>query len=278
MNFLNVGRGMGRTFKPASFYLGDDDSFEHHGATVLLLVRNGVCKDWRDFCRVFHFDQDGREFHSGHFGLKGTIDKLQDAGLLESADRHFGPYRVTEAALESLHALGLSLTQAANLLRYSGMAVRPFFGKPARLDKAAHVFVVMPFAPALRPVFSGPIRRAARRLGLSVERADDIFSNGAIVVDIWKAIINSFVVVADCTGRNPNVFYELGIAHAVGKPVVLLTQESSDVPFDIRHLRLIRYKATAAGFQRLESALQKTLAKVQETVWVPEAKAKRRSK
>jgi hypothetical protein len=60
MNFLNVGRGMGRTFKPASFYLGDDDSFEHHGATVLLLVRNGVCKDWRDFCRVFHFDQDGR--------------------------------------------------------------------------------------------------------------------------------------------------------------------------------------------------------------------------
>ena len=107
---------------------------------------------------------------------------------------------------------------------------------------------------------------------MSVERADDIFSDGAIVEDIWKAIINAFVLVADCTGRNPNVFYEIGIAHAMGKPVVLLTQDSSDVPFDVRHLRLIRYKATATGFKRLESALQKTLAKVQEAVWIPEAK------
>jgi len=272
---------MTRSFLPPSFYLSDDDTFEHHGATVLLMVRNGVCRDWRDFCRVLRFDADGRGRHSGHLGLQHTIEDLQEAGLLESASGFRGPYRVTESALKILNALGLSLTQAANLLLYSGLAVRPFFGKPKRLAKAAHVFMMMPFSSELRPVFTGPVKRACRRLRLSVERGDDIFSGGAIVDDIWNSITNAFVIVADCTGRNPNVFYELGIVHAVGKPLVLLTQEQADAPFDIRHLRQIRYQPTPAGLKRLETALVRTLKEVQASVWIPEneiARRRRRSR
>jgi len=66
-------------------------------------------------------------------------------------------------------------------------------------------------------------------------------------------------VIADCTGRNPNVFYEIGLAHASGKPVILITQNSDDVPFDIRHLRYIQYDYTPRGMRVFEKRLVDTL-------------------
>ena len=49
------------------------------------------------------------------------------------------------------------------------------------------------------------------------------------------------VLVAELTSRNPNVYYELGIAHALQKPVVLISSNEEDVPFDVRHIRVIYY-------------------------------------
>ncbi len=67
------------------------------------------------------------------------------------------------------------------------------------------------------------------------------------------------MLVAELTGRNPNVLYELGIAHTLGKPVVMITQSLDDVPFDLRHHRSIPYTHTPRGAQQLEEALSKTL-------------------
>jgi hypothetical protein len=232
---------MSRTFRPKQICLSDDDDFEGHGAAVLLLVRNGAARNWTKLCHCFRFDRDPRAFHSGHLELKHTIEELIEAGLLQSKKTHLGPYKVTDKAYEALHALGASLTQVANMPYYGGLAVRPIFGKPQRPEKSAHAFVIMPFQEELRRVYDGPIRSACRKLHLSVERADDIFSSNDLADDIWNALVNSLVVIADCTNRNPNVFYELGIAHTLGKPAVMITQLKEDVPSDLRSFRYIEY-------------------------------------
>jgi hypothetical protein len=76
-------------------------------------------------------------------------------------------------------------------------------------------------------------------------RADaDIFGTGKIIDQIWSGINASKVLVAELTTRNPNVFYELGLAHALDKPVVLVSSNEEDVPFDLKHIRVIYYDVT----------------------------------
>jgi hypothetical protein len=102
---------------------------------------------------------------------------------------------------------------------------------------------------------------------MSVERADELSSTRAVMDDIWKGICNSGVLVADCTGKNPNVFYEIGISHTVGQPVILITQNRADVPFDISFLRYISYEATTRGLATLSRQLRKTLGAVRDAAW-----------
>jgi hypothetical protein len=73
-------------------------------------------------------------------------------------------------------------------------------------------------------------------------RADsEIFGTGKIIDQIMIGMSNAKVLVAELTGRNPNVFYELGVAHALKKPVVLVTADEQDIPFDVRHIRVMTY-------------------------------------
>ena len=106
------------------------------------------------------------------------------------------------------------------------------------------------------------IRKVAKKLDLTVVRADDIFTGNPVMSDIWKAINRARIVVADCTTRNPNVFYEIGLAHTIGKPVVLLTQDDKDVPFDLRHVRFIKYDFTPRGTAKLEETLGRTIESI----------------
>jgi hypothetical protein len=256
---------MSRTFRPRRIYINEDDDFEDHGAAVLLLVREEIALDWKTLCQAFGFDPTA--FHSGHYALQGTIEELVEADLLKSAHECSGPYQVTDHGYAVVHALGLSLTQAANMPYSSGLAARPMFGKPRRLEKAPHLFVLMPFTARLRAVYDGPIKAACRSLRLSVERADDIFSASEVVDDIWTAIVNSGALIADCTERNTNVFYEVGIAHTLGKPVVLISQEKDDVPFNLSYVRYIEYSMSPTGLRKLESALRRTLREIGKGIW-----------
>ena len=70
------------------------------------------------------------------------------------------------------------------------------------------------------------------------------------------------MVICDCTGRNPNVFYEIGIAHTLGREVILITQADADIPFDLRHLRYVRYLNNGEGLQTLRERLQPRLAEL----------------
>lgn len=117
-----------------------------------------------------------------------------------------------------------------------------------KLSKAASVsssdtcFVMMPFAPPLGDYYSKIYEPAVEKAGLKPVRADDdIFGTGKIIDQVWSGINSAKVLIAELTNRNPNVFYELGLAHALKKPVVLVCSNQQDVPFDLKHIRVIYY-------------------------------------
>jgi hypothetical protein len=120
---------------------------------------------------------------------------------------------------------------------------------------------MMPFMPDLDWLYVDLIKPAAEQFGLSVMRADEIFSPGAITEQIRVAIQQSRLCIADVTHKNPNALYEVGIAHTLGKPTLLLTRNIDDVPFDLRSLRLIVYEANQTQTARLnlERAIQNVL-------------------
>ena len=103
------------------------------------------------------------------------------------------------------------------------------------------------------------LKNVVEDIGLRCKRADEIFSTKPIIEDIIEHIQKARILIADLTGRNPNVFYELGFAHAIYKDVILITQNLEDVPFDIRHYRCIVYQDSV---ERLEEGLRRTLHEV----------------
>lgn len=102
-------------------------------------------------------------------------------------------------------------------------------------------FVLMPFAPEFDDIYTFLIHQGVCAAGFDVTRADDLLSHNNILKDILDCMINSDLIIADLTGSNPNVYYELGIAHAFKKRVILLTQDISELPFDLRSYRVISY-------------------------------------
>jgi hypothetical protein len=123
-------------------------------------------------------------------------------------------------------------------------------------------FVIMPF----RPKWSGYLyadifKPALSAAGLHPQRADEMMGRN-VLQDIWRAIYASRVIIADVTEQNANVYYELGIAHTLGKPTILLTQSIDAVPFDLRHQRLISYSDDLPGYRKIERELPRHLASI----------------
>jgi hypothetical protein len=122
-------------------------------------------------------------------------------------------------------------------------------------------FVMMPFANPVGGYYTSIYEPAIKRAGLTPVRADtDIFATGKIIDQIWSGLNQAKVLVAELTGRNPNVLYELGLAHALHKPVVLISSNEADVPFDVRHVRVIYYELTDPFWG------EKLIAKVAENI------------
>jgi len=100
----------------------------------------------------------------------------------------------------------------------------------------------MPFHSLFDAEYERVIRPAIEAVGLTCERGDEIYSPSPIIQNVWGRIRRARVVVAELSGRNPNVMYEVGLAHAIGKPILLLTRNEEDVPVDLRGLRYICYQ------------------------------------
>lgn len=124
-------------------------------------------------------------------------------------------------------------------------------------------FVIMPFGDGFDDIYKEIYVPAIKAAGLEPLRADEIYDNQPIIQDINHSIHSAKVILADVTGRNPNVNYELGAAHALGKEVIILTAKSEDVPSDYRHIRYIKYNRGDIDWNRtLFDAVLKTIQTV----------------
>lgn len=144
--------------------------------------------------------------------------------------------------------------------------INPIFGPASYSIDPRLAFVLMPFTDELTEIYNAFIKPTIEheKFGLVCRRADDIKSNRAIIQDIWKSVCEARVILADLSGLNPNVMYELGIAHTLGKETVLIYQRGGDVkfPFDLAHIRRIEYNNDAVGGKKLVDELGETLASI----------------
>lgn len=125
------------------------------------------------------------------------------------------------------------------------------------------ISVMLPFAAEFTPVFDA-LRQVGDGLGLRVMNANQVWEETEIIQDIFSLIYRSKVVICDFSGRNPNVFYEAGIAHTLGRPVIPIVQRVDDIPFDLRHHRHIVYLNNAEGRQTLLEELTPRLRTLSE--------------
>lgn len=120
------------------------------------------------------------------------------------------------------------------------------------------IFVLTPFHDDFDDEFQ-TVARVGRDFGFDVVRGDERVHSGEIFSHLLRLLVEARLVIANISGRNPNVFYELGIAHALDKPVILIAHKKAEVPFDIRSKRIIFYDDNQ-GLQRdLERMLARTL-------------------
>jgi energy-coupling factor transporter ATP-binding protein EcfA2 len=134
-----------------------------------------------------------------------------------------------------------------------------------------YCFVLMPFSSTrdLPAVYDNHVKLVLERCGLRCERADDIHDISGIMQSVWESINRARLIVAEMTERNPNVFYELGIAHTLGKQVIMITQSMDFVPFDLKHLRCIVYDYKPNRIEQFEAALEKTVKTVLSSSQAP---------
>jgi hypothetical protein len=235
-----------------------------NGALVLVLLRE--CRTWEELCaRYAHTKPDELAINTNTMMLRDKLFELRDLDLVsfeyeevEGGKKPTGEIKETGLWSRIRVAFGgMSLSEGAMLSRHSnGMAVAPVFGRPRHPDENIDVFVLMPFDTKMEKFYTNHIKKIGDELGLTVKRADDSFIPGPFMVKVWEGICAAKLILADCTQENPNVFYEIGMAHTVGKKVVLITRSEKDIPSDIKHYDYIPYVYDPEGVEQLLTKLK----------------------
>jgi len=187
-----------------------DDTFLKN----VVVDKYGIAEhDFDDFKRVF-------------------LESLEKAGLLSRHGDNNEKIRVVDVAMEPN-----ALKEASGDLGKPGQSIKT--------NANDTCFVMEPFVAPYGHYYEKIYKPAIAKAGLHPVRADaEIFGTGKIIDQVWRGINAARVLVAELTTRNANVFYELGLAHALKKPVVLISSNEDDVPFDLHHIRVIYYDVT----------------------------------
>lgn len=201
-------------------------------------------------------------------GRNVAIDYVFDSTLpsvpIATLEAHANTFQIADFEFSRSHWA----VKAADLFRAMLRHTQPRRRRPTAFQLAEHeniepqlVSAMMPFHPEFDVVYS-KLCEVAVEFGLRCRRADDIWENPAVMQDVVNLIDRSNLVIADCTNRNPNVFYEIGIAHTLGRDVILLTQNEQDIPFDLRHLRYVRYLSNGEGLEAMADRLRTRFADI----------------
>lgn len=184
--------------------------------------------------------QDYLRWKKGKVDLSKVISNLKELEMPESQVKE-----LTEA----------SSTNPQRILTTSTEKQPSFDQSIVKVDSKL-CFIIMPFTEKLNPIYDSIIKPVIQDLKLKSLRADEIFSSKPIMDGVWENIKKAKFLIADLTERNANVFYELGLAHALNKDVILLTQDIDDVPFDLQHYRIIVYQDSISGASKLKETLK----------------------
>ncbi len=177
--------------------------------------------------------------------------KLSFVLMLESKEKN----KLLEKELKEIFKVSKVYDVGTALTIDSKMVVQPIFNQRRFIPLVNSCFILMPFQEKWSDRVNNKLKDTLKALHFEAKRADDLFGNN-VLEDIWTAINESELIIADLTKKNPNVFYEIGIAHTLGKDVILLTQNIDDVPFDFKIYRLIEYEVNTDGFDLLEKKLR----------------------
>jgi len=124
-------------------------------------------------------------------------------------------------------------------------------------------FVVMQFTSDFNELYDEVIKPTVESFGIECVRADDFYTSGLILNDIAQSILESQLIIADITPDNPNVFYEVGFAHGMGKPVILLSEKNREkLPFDVSAFRTLFYDNSIGGKRKVEERLTKFITSI----------------
>lgn len=123
-------------------------------------------------------------------------------------------------------------------------------------------FVVMQFTQPFNELWRSVVEPICRHKGIDAKRADDDYGPGMIIADVVARIRESAVVIAEITPTNANVYYEVGYAHALGKPTILIAEKGTKLPFDISGFRVLMYENSIDGKAKFEEGLVKHLEAV----------------
>jgi hypothetical protein len=262
---------------PGQDWLPLERVFEHTDASLAQHYRNGSLLNVQGLSglpAIFASETGGKGSQHARIGQINSANVQGSQVLIQySLDPNLEP--IPNARLEKL-ALHLGIDEfefrrthwslkAADLFRVLLSAqLRPVLAPKVfnlhgleDLDPKL-VSVMMPFDARFTEVFK-TIRDTVSGIGLDCKRADDIWNHDVLVQDIVALIGRSRIVICDCTSRNANVFYEAGIAHALGRDVILITQSDGDIPFDLRHLRYAKYLDNAEGRAALARRLHERI-------------------
>jgi len=236
-----------------------------NGALILLLLRES--KRWVELCgRYADADAAEPETNTTTMTLLRKLHEMRNLGLIDFAEEESEQGKIPLGEIRDTGLWtrirvsfgGMSLSDAAALSRHAkGMAVAPVFGRPRQPKEKIDVFVLMPFSVEMEKVYTNHISRLGVELGLAIRRADDFFAPGPFMEKVWDGICAAKLILADCTQNNPNVFYEIGMAHTVGKKVVLITRSEEEIPSDIKNYDYIPYVYDPEGTDQLIEKLRR---------------------
>lgn len=153
--------------------------------------------------------------------------------------------------------------------------VSPIFTERDFIPDPKLIFVLMPFSEPWSDRVWEMLQETTASKGLRIERVDNRYGP-VIMEDVWAGIIECRLVIADVTGWNPNVFYELGVAHTVGREVILISQRATRFPFDTQGLRHLLYEDTPAGLRTLRQQLINAIDYYLSRTLPPQAKSRKR--
>lgn len=125
------------------------------------------------------------------------------------------------------------------------------------------VFIVMQFSTEFNTLYNDVIKPVVESYELECVRADEFYTSSPIIKDIVDSIKGSYIIIAEITPDNPNVFYEIGYAHAINKPTILLCDKKREkLPFDISGFRTLFYENSIGGKNKVENDLKRFIESI----------------